>query len=496
MTGGQVSHLNLPFASARVLAISLVRHSLLVADRDRRLFDLQLASLTLRQIPLPRGASPAYAAWDPAGKRIAFSIDDRLTVFDPWKDTEPIQSRLPGRVIISGWDTQGLGLRFAIYDTKTEATRWWELTGTARAAHLLPRLSPNPSEPSGAWSLDGRFFAFQAGNREVEDQWRIWVAEGNPPRSYPLTADARSWKSPTFVPGSNTILAAGGQSQGQLVTFPVSGGETTLRPVLPGVPAYELDYSRDGRWIAYTLFPEHSLWRCRIDGSEPRQLSPSGMEAHQPHWSPDGARIAFMGKRASEGARWRVYLVPSAGGGLDEPLPDGDDEGVPSWSPDGGSLVFGDLMPASGFERAAIHELDLQTGAVATIAAPMGMWSPRMSPDGKYLAAVSHDNKSLCLRDNLRKTWRVCATMNFLEEASWPLDSSWIQFIGVAGSGERDLFRVSPACEPPRQVVDLTALHFLGATWFGIAPDHSPTGLLRFPNEIYALDWRLRRRIP
>src|SRR5205085_2125745 len=160
------------------------------------------------------------------------------------------------------------------------------------------------------------------------------------------------------------------------------------------------------------------------DGSDPRQLSPSDIEAHQPHWSPDGTRIAFMGKRKGTDARWRVYIVPSPGGSLDEPLLQGDDQGVPTWSVDGRSVFFGDRHAISGFERAAIHELDLETRALSTISAPIGLWSPRMSPDGRYLAAVSYDGKSLYLRDNLSASWRKCTTMEFLEEPAWPPDSA------------------------------------------------------------------------
>jgi dipeptidyl aminopeptidase/acylaminoacyl peptidase len=220
------------------------------------------------------------------------------------------------------------------------------------------------------------------------------------------------------------------------------------------------------------------------------------MEAHQPHWSPDGARIAFMGKGAGDKARWRVYLVPASGGALDEALPQGDDQGVPTWEPDGRSVIFGDLRAMSGFEGAAVHELNLQTRQVTTIAAPTGMWSPRMSPDGKYLATISYDSKSLYIRDNRRKSWRKCVTMNFVEEPSWPPDSAWVQFGGVPQSDTRGLYRVSPACEQLNQVVDLSSYQFVGDTWYGITPDRSATGFLRMPDEIYALEWRLRRRIP
>jgi WD40 repeat protein len=457
---------------------------------------MRLGSGRLWQIPLPRGVGVGSAAWDLAGRRLAVADGDLLTVLEPWQATRPLQFRFPGLVFLAGWQPHGHRLRFKVLDEKIDTTRWWDLTDGDRTAHPLPNLSPNPREQDGAWTSDGRFFVFDAEQDGTHQKTQVWVAGGDPFRSYRVTTDAFTWRGITTVPGSKTMLAFGRQHQGQLVTLSSEGSAVFGKLLLRGVPAFELDYSRDGKWVAYTLFPELTIWRCRLDGSEARQLSPSGIEAYQPHWSPDGTRIAFMGKRGGSGTKWRVYLVPSPGGAVDEPLPDGDDQGVPTWSPDGRSLIFGDRKTPVGFERATIHKLDLQTRTVSAIAAPIGMWTPRMSPDGKHLAAIGYDNKSLYVRDNQRGTWRKCVTMNLVEEPVWPLDSSWIQFIGNPRPSRIVLYRVSPNCEQPREVADLSDLKCTGDTWVGVTPDHSACALLQVPDEIYALDWRLRRRLP
>lgn len=496
ISGGMTRHLQLPLGFPSLVAISPGGKSLLVFDSVKKVFcELEMGSLTLRPIPIMAGANAGVGAWNPDGVRFALSSGDSLTVFEPWKPAKLLERHFAGVAEFPSWHPLDGRLRFDVMDTKTQATRWWEIAGMDRAAHPLPRMSPNPSERHGVWTSDGRFFVFQAGPGGMTGRSQIWIAEGDPPRSYRLTRDALTWVHPTVVPGSRTVLAFARQSQAQLVRLPASDGDTSSRPLLPD-PAYELDYSPDGKWIAYTLFPEHTLWRCGINGGEAKQLTPASMEAHQPHWSPDGARIAFMGKRAGDGKRWRVYVVFSPDGSLDEALPDGDDQGVPTWSADGRSLIFGDLTPVVGFDRAAIHQLNLHTRVLSTITTPIGMWSPRMSPDGRYLAAVSYENKNLYLRDNLQRTWRKCVTMGFIEELVWPLNSSWIQFIGVPRAGERRLFRTSPACEQPREILDLLAYNFVGSTWIGIAPDHSPIGLVSIPDEIYAIDWRIRRILP
>ncbi len=494
VTGGDVSYFSPPIAGAVVKGISPQRGSLLIQEgTTNHLFELQLGSGALRRIPLPADAGVATAAWDPSGRRIAVSAGDLLAVYEPGNASPPLQFRFPGVTEVAGWDKRGNRLRFTVLDTKTKASRWWEITGGDRSPHELPRISAALKAGHGIWTADERWFVFQAWMAE-RSQIRIASAAGKSPASYPLTVDALTWRDPALLPNSNTVLAVARQSQGQTVRLPVPGHPHS-KPVIPGVPAYELDYSRDGAWITYARFPEHTLWRCRLDGSESRQLTPAGMEAHQPHWSPDGTRIAFMGKRAGSGARWRLYLVSNLGGSLEEPLPQGDDQGVPTWSPDGRSLIYGDLRTLAGFEGASIHELNLQSGSVSTISGSTGMWSPRMSPDGRRLAAVSYDNRSIYVRDNRRRTWRLCATMAFLEGLVWLPDSSLIQFSGIRTADSAPaLFRMRPACEQPAQFADLAAYDLVDS-WVGITPDRSAVGLVATPDEIYALDWRLRRRI-
>jgi Tol biopolymer transport system component len=499
--GGLVCHLNLPVASPSVLAISPDRRSLLLSDAEtRQLAEFRLDIHTLRRIPWIDSVVPSSGAWDPTGQRVAVAGENLLVVFEPGKSTESVRLRFLGMTRVSGWDPDGLRLLFDVFDPKSDSTQWWELIGHDRVAHPLPRMSQNAIELGGAWTGEGRFFVFRASRGGAAAQSQIWIQETSAVRarrSYALTADPQSWGTPAVVPGTNTILAVASHSQMQLRTIPVLGGGATGRLLLPGVPAYELDYSRDGKWIAYTLYPEHTIWRCRTDGSDLRQLTPLGLEAHQPHWSPDATRIAFMGKRRAEGARWRVFLVPSPGGSLDEPLPQGEDQGVPTWTLNGRSLVFGDRRTITDFDHAAIHALDLDTRDLSTIVAPIGMWSPRVSPDGKHVTAISYDNKTLYIRDISRGDWRKCVSMDFLEDPSWPLESSWIQFVGRIQPGPQYvLFRVSPTCEQPKQILDLSGYVFAGDRWIGIAPDHSPIGLVRAPPEVYALDWRLKRRMP
>lgn len=143
---------------------------------------------------------------------------------------------------------------------------------------------------------------------------------------------------PHQVPDGRSIVAIGTQQRGELVRFEPK--KERFARYLEGINAVDLDFSRDGRWVTYVRLPDHTLWKAHADGSAAVRLTSPPMDAAQPHWSPNGSRIAFMG--SVPGTVYRVYVVSASGG---SPVPisaDGAEQGVPTWSPDGSTIVFGD----------------------------------------------------------------------------------------------------------------------------------------------------------
>ena len=151
------------------------------------------------------------------------------------------------------------------------------------------------------------------------------------------------------------------------------------------------DSRRDGGWIAYVSYPEGTLWRSRADGSDRLQLTNPPMFAVLPRWSPDGTQIRswiFQAGRPS-----KILLISAQGGAAKEMLAENLPQADPGWSPDGKQMVFGRfLRPA----RRALQLLDLNSKQVSIIPGSQGLYSPRWSPDGRYLAALTTDADEDC----------------------------------------------------------------------------------------------------
>ncbi len=73
-----------------------------------------------------------------------------------------------------------------------------------------------------------------------------------------------------------------------------------------------------------------------------------------------------------------------------------------NWSADGQKMVFGYMAGAANL---SISLLDLKAQKVTTIPGSEGLFSPRWSPDGRYIAALSPDFTKVMLFDFKTQQW-------------------------------------------------------------------------------------------
>ncbi len=243
----------------------------------------------------------------------------------------------------------------------------------------------------GTWTSDGRFFIFQNRRDLRFDLWALpeerrfrWRKRDDKPIQ--LTAGPLNFESPLPSKDGKQIFAIGDSCRAEVIRYDSRSGQFV--PYLSGISAEGLAFSRDGQWVTYTSFPDGTLWRSKVDGSERLQLTFPPMRVLLPRWSPDGKQIAF--NAILPGETWNVYLVSSEGGTPQRILPSEQSQMDANWSPDGNSLVFGTLS----VPNMPIYTIDLRSKRVSTLPGSSGLFSPRWSPDGRYIAAITTTESS------------------------------------------------------------------------------------------------------
>ncbi|HMH07528.1 MAG TPA: hypothetical protein VK579_12690, partial [Terriglobales bacterium] len=284
------------------------------------------------------------------------------------------------------------------------------------------------------------------------------------------------------------VFVLGSQARGELQRLDEKTGR--FEPYLSGESVDGVEFSRDGKWVTYTSYPEGSLWRSKTDGTQRLQLTFPPMRAYLPRWSPDGKRITF-GADLPNGLS-NNYIV-SADGGTPEEIPSPDKAvGDPNWSPDGNSIVFWSAPAFPVTHTIRVNIVDLRTHAISTVPGSEGIFSPHWSPDGRYLAALADGGEAVMLFTFKDQKWLELAHIPGAFP-NWSRDSRYVYFhsFGMDAS----IYRVRISDRKLEKVVDLRGIRLtIGdeGTWCGLASDDSPLILRDVGSqEIYALDLQL-----
>lgn len=486
--------LNLP--SVRLLDVNAHHEFLVSGLNDRQepqLWKWKLGEPPVTLIGVPYGA----AGWvNDTDVVLADGPEDELRLVT--QKSASVLGRYPGRIRSPKWSPVRQLLRLSVIDPRTDTRSIWQSRGLGGAAEFLADFPPDAC--CGVWSGNGSRFVFTAAGETVHD---IWISEeplGPLWRPHPrrLTQGGIDYQDPALNEKGTVAYAIGKKERGRLLRFDLPSRQ--FIGYLDDLNALEVDFSPRGDWMAYVSFPERILWKARSDGSERTALTLAPLAAIEPHWSPDGRRIAFMGQH-SRGPR-RLYMV-SVDGGAPAPVTTfPEDQGVPTWSPDGQSLLFGEIRQQKSPRDMTIHVLDLLQSAVTMLPASNGLWTARWSPDGKRVVALTEDNRQAVVYEVANKQWQELAAFDEIENPTWSKDSSFVYVKArnhagsIHGWGDPAIYRINVVTHVPEKVVDLKGLQLTYPAWTGLCPDGSPLiSTLTSSEELYELSLRPRKAL-
>jgi Tol biopolymer transport system component len=202
------------------------------------------------------------------------------------------------------------------------------------------------------------------------------------------------------------LFVVGRTYRGELTRFDLKSGQAS--PFFGGISAEWVEPSRDGMQVAFVSYPQGDLWKSKTDGTDRVQLTFAPVRPVLPRWSPDGHWIVFFEFPQGPTHPGKIYEVSAEGGTPRQLMPnDQHNQQDPSWSPDGLRIVFGgDAVDASSPNSGpSIKIYEMQTGKVTEVPGSKGLFSPRWSPDGRYIAAMTSDSSATMLFDVQSQLW-------------------------------------------------------------------------------------------
>ncbi len=479
---GEISNFPLPseIGAPLIGALSpdgskLVVRSHLQAEPEQPLWIVPTLGGDARRVP---NVLAHDATWMPDGQRLLVASGNELTIVGADGSDPHRLLAVQGMAFWLRWSPDGSRLRFTLRDPKRQTSELWEVAADgSNARSLFPGWSQPASECCGNWTPDGQYFVFQSSHSDNAHS-EIWVRRERPwyladrePRQ--ITNGPLDYQAPSTAPGGDRVYFIGATSQYELLrAMPKSSTFTTFGQNLSAASLAE--YSPDGKWIAWLNASDNSLWRSRVDGSERIQLTTPLQRIFTMKWSPDDRRLAVMG--LEPGKPWKIYLIDAEGGKLTPVLNEDRNEADPAWSPDGQSIVFGRLPDRmDNGQPKAIYLVNLQTNKVTEILGSTGLFSPRLSPDGRFLAAMPLDQRALLLFDRTTSRWTTL-TAQGVGDPTWSRDSRSIYFQDFLATG-KPIYRIAVPAGKPQLVATIDNLRPIAATDYrliGLAPGDLP----------------------
>jgi hypothetical protein len=387
------------------------------------------------------------------------------------------------------WSPDGGRFRFAVTSSDTATSLFEAAADGSTVQPLLPGWNNPPMEWCGNWSIGGKYFLFLSARANGTHIWARAETTGyfkKAEQQVPIQLTSGPLSFGTFVRSEDgkSLFGLGAQARGELARYDAQSRQFV--PYLGGISAQMLDFSADGQWVTYVAYPEGTLWRSKMDGSQKLQLTFPPVLAYMPRWSPDSQQIVFV----DTNSYFKTWLISANGGEPKQLMPGEHNDSDPGWFPDGNRLVF--VQSPASRDSSILKIIDVRTSRVSTVSGSEGLGKPRLSPDGRYLSASPMFTKKhvLLVFDFSTQKWKELLNKVVVNERTWSRNGDYIYF-DTCYSENPALCRVRVKDGKLERLASLKDLRLVESygVWSGLTSD-GPIVLRDIGmQEIYALDW-------
>ena len=346
----------------------------------------------------------------------------------------------------------------------------YQASAEGSGAHEILRSTQGSPTSCAYWTADGEHLIYRIIRAGMSNIWALPVHTSFLHRnSQPIQLTNGPLSYDTAVPSrdGNRVFAIGRRNRGELVRFDMHTEQFV--PFMGGISAIDPTFSRDGQWVAYTMYADHTLWRSRADGTQRLQLTFPPMEVSFPGISLDGRHVTFM---TSEGEQYVVSVDGGSPRRVDLP------SDSTCASPAENAIVFTGITQANsagektGFD---LKMLDPQSGTICLVPSSQGIFGGIWIGQGKLVAA-KEDSSKLLMFDFNSGHWTELVSGSF---ANWmPSPDGRYLYYATRGDDPQAM-RIRLADRHVETITSLKNLHRVvdnvdGTTQIGVAPDGSP----------------------
>jgi eukaryotic-like serine/threonine-protein kinase len=271
----------------------------------------------------------------------------------------------------------------------------------------------------------------------------IWVVDVNGGGGTPvrITDVGHLNTSPVWTPDGRALFFVSSLGGGRdIFVQPLSrsgGPHGSVQRLTTGINAHTISLSADGTRLVYSVLATRSnLWSAPIFESSPtpasaaRPVTDENQTVEGMGVSPDGAWLAYDSNR---GGTQHIYKVRVDGGEPIQLTRDSTQDFLPSWSPDGREIAYHSWH--NGNRDIYLVSADGREPRAAT-AYPGHEMNPIWSPDGKQLLFISDRNKRwelYAIKQTGERTWSAPRqlTSDFGYNGRWSPDGKTIAYVSL-----------------------------------------------------------------